>query len=1080
MFKTMCRKTAAFFMALMLVVSYASFNFQPLNVSAAEIVDQPNAFKTTLKDRTTKSDRLTFDIWARDENGQKLSADTIKVTNNGVSVRINWDDSEKTSYTLYLTNGENKIKIIVNGDIIVEKEFTISKLPAEDGEHIGEYIMSLDGFTVGLGYIIEPTRMPIYKGQNAAMLLVDQLDKHGYNYTNTGSVESSFYLASITKKEGSIYDVGVKIPEEIENLGLNVDPDDHFESLGEFDFNYMSGWMYKLNNVFPNVGFADSYLQADDVMAVQFTVGYGSDLGGGWEQEFFPVINRDEITRQLAYINSSRDLKAKFLADPAIKEAYDQQMEIMAKFGLEQSVINKAEHKMTDAIVKYVDEKILEVSKDISNITSIKIKELETLISNITSKQFEELKNKEIYYSIIDKNNKLEEVNLEISKLPEIENVSLGHRTKIEKVRKLYDALSESLKKEVKGIERLIGVEKKLVFLQGIEDFNSLTYKLPKVNKITLQDEKKINQALEAFEKLTEEQRNLVKKEDLNNLLEAKKRLDDLIAQAKVDEVFRLINELPVPSQLTLQDEDVILNTLSQFNALTKEQQSLVSNKSNLDLLVTTLENLKLYDFNAQITRVNELIEVLPDFINVDISSEKQVELITEKYNALSKEQQVHIKGYEKVAQYDQKIQMLKAKSVEVFEQIAKLPEASSVKVTDRDAIEKVRTAFSNLTAGQKNLVTNHQKLDAVEKALAQLESKTILDLVIGILALPEASVATEAVQGEVFTLRAKYNQLNKTQQSMITNYEKLVKVEEKLKNLAEINTVEAEKVITLIAKLPTTITLDQQSQIEDARSAYENLTIPQQSVVTNYEMLADAEEALLPLVEKEQKAAYKVTSMIDALPSKVTTDHEAAVNSVRKAFNGLTTSQKKLVKNEAVLVEAEKAIKKLQNIVAITSKNAKMDIPTITNLSTTVSGTASKSTKVYVYNGSKRLAYATVSKNGKYSMKIAKQKKGAKLKFVQRNSDKKVVKTTYVTVKGAKVKTPYSVKASATKVTGKASKAKTVAIYKGSKKISSVAVKSNGTFTAKITKQKKGVKLSVYAYDSVKNKSEKKVVSVK
>ena len=215
MFKTMCRKTAAFFMALMLVVSYASFNFQPLNVSAAEIVDQPNAFKTTLKDRTTKSDRLTFDIWARDENGQKLSADTIKVTNNGVSVRINWDDSEKTSYTLYLTNGENKIKIIVNGDIIVEKEFTISKLPAEDGEHIGEYIMSLDGFTVGLGYIIEPTRMPIYKGQNAAMLLVDQLDKHGYNYTNTGSVESSFYLASITKKEGSIYDVGVKFQKKL-------------------------------------------------------------------------------------------------------------------------------------------------------------------------------------------------------------------------------------------------------------------------------------------------------------------------------------------------------------------------------------------------------------------------------------------------------------------------------------------------------------------------------------------------------------------------------------------------------------------------------------------------------------------------------------------------------------------------------------------------------------------------------------------------------------------------------------------------------------------------------------------------
>ncbi|PWI21707.1 hypothetical protein DF281_10975 [Kurthia zopfii] len=673
------------------------------------------------------------------------------------------------------------------------------------------------------------------------------------------------------------------------------------------------------------------------------------------------------------------------------------------------------------------------------------------------------------------------EVTERIDKLVADVPIKISHLDEIYEIRKITDEMTAEERAKIKNFDKLAIITEEVNKLKAkVTAFNKLTRLIPALEKITIQDEARIDTALKAYEELTEEQKTLIYEADFIKLQSAKKKVIELKSFAQIEEVVDLIKNLPEPLKLTLKDQVIVNNTFEQYKALTEKQKKDVTNREKLLQLVALIENLGMHEANAQITRVNELIEVLPDFINVDISSEKQVELITEKYNALSKEQQVHIKGYEKVAQYDQKIQMLKAKSVEVFEQIAKLPEASSVKVTDRDAIEKVRTAFSNLTAGQKNLVTNHQKLDAVEKALAQLESKTILDLVIGILALPEASVATEAVQGEVFTLRAKYNQLNKTQQSMITNYEKLVKVEEKLKNLAEINTVEAEKVITLIAKLPTTITLDQQSQIEDARSAYENLTIPQQSVVTNYEMLADAEEALLPLVAKEQKAAYKVTSMIDALPSKVTTDHEAAVNSVRKAFNGLTTSQKKLVKNEAVLVEAEKAIKKLQNIVAITSKNAKMAIPTITNLSTTVSGTASKSTKVYVYNGSKRLAYATVSKNGKYSMKIAKQKKGAKLKFVQRNSDKKVVKTTYVTVKGAKVKTPYSVKASATKVTGKASKAKTVAIYKGSKKISSVAVKSKGTFTAKITKQKKGVKLSVYAYDSVKNKSEKKVVSVK
>ena len=58
--------------------------------------------------------------------------------------------------------------------------------------------------------------------------------------------------------------------------------------LGEFVITNGSGWMYSVNNVFPNVGFADTYLSDGDIVRVQFTLGYGADIAASvlWEPQF--------------------------------------------------------------------------------------------------------------------------------------------------------------------------------------------------------------------------------------------------------------------------------------------------------------------------------------------------------------------------------------------------------------------------------------------------------------------------------------------------------------------------------------------------------------------------------------------------------------------------------------------------------------------------------------------------------------------------------------------------------------------------------------------------------------------------
>ena len=80
--------------------------------------------------------------------------------------------------------------------------------------------------------------------------------------------------------------------------------------LGEFAFTNGSGWMYAVNNVFPNVGFADCYPSDGDVVRVQFTLGYGADIGGAASVgsnagNWFATADKDRLTVALCRARQS-------------------------------------------------------------------------------------------------------------------------------------------------------------------------------------------------------------------------------------------------------------------------------------------------------------------------------------------------------------------------------------------------------------------------------------------------------------------------------------------------------------------------------------------------------------------------------------------------------------------------------------------------------------------------------------------------------------------------------------------------------------------------------------------------------
>ncbi len=299
-----------------------------------------------------KGSRRTFDVIARDADGNKLPVSDIKVTLNGSTVNYNWNDDVKTSYTLKFTKAGENI-LVINARDKKSLTYTINYTPAAAGETIGQAVVTVEAFTLGGGYIIEPTYVDIYEGDSTANALTKLLKDRGFTYTNTGSIESGFYLATISSNQLAKIDVtGDSIPDGLKEVlaeqNITVSERTNPNRLGEFDYTSYSGWMYCHNNVFPNVGFSGNYLADGDVVRVQFTVGgYGADIGGGYAMggvstDYYPVANKDALTSRIAQINAEIAKDADYLKKNGLQTAYDNAMTVLTDLLSSQADVDAA------------------------------------------------------------------------------------------------------------------------------------------------------------------------------------------------------------------------------------------------------------------------------------------------------------------------------------------------------------------------------------------------------------------------------------------------------------------------------------------------------------------------------------------------------------------------------------------------------------------------------------------------------------------------------------------------------------------------------------------------------------------
>ena len=235
---------------------------------------------------------------------------------------------------------------------------------------------------------------------------------------------------------------------------------------------------------------------------------------------------------------------------------------------------------------------------------------------------------------------------------------------------------------------------------------------------------------------------------------------------------------------------------------------------------------------------------------------------------------------------------------------------------------------FKHSLTGDRNMMATEQAYYALVSYYRLLQGKTSLydmsDVTLQTAAKDrEAATAVEEKINAIGTVtkdsgdkitaaRNAYDALTDSQKALVGNYQKLLDAETAYAQLVKTAEDEiAAKVVADKIEAIGTVTLDSESKIKEARTAYDKLTAVQKALVSNYDKLTAAEQKLLDL--KDGAIADTVETLIDAI-GVVTKNSGEKIKAAREAYDKLTDAQKKLVENYKTLTDAESKFKELNS----------------------------------------------------------------------------------------------------------------------------------------------------------------------
>ncbi|HCT91107.1 MAG TPA: hypothetical protein DF613_06980 [Lachnospiraceae bacterium] len=185
---------------------------------------------------------------------------------------------------------------------------TALSVRAGDG---GEIYFSVEKFTIGQGYLVEPSVVSVKEGETLSAFLERYIPTKGLVMELDRNSSYGWYLQGFKNADSGVSHVPACIQAISEDTprDSDVQPEKnvYYPDLMEFSYHGQAGWCYYANNL-PGETAMDKYrLKDGDVIRLRFTLyGWGGDLGGPYGLITLPDL--DELTRRLALYSQNSAL----------------------------------------------------------------------------------------------------------------------------------------------------------------------------------------------------------------------------------------------------------------------------------------------------------------------------------------------------------------------------------------------------------------------------------------------------------------------------------------------------------------------------------------------------------------------------------------------------------------------------------------------------------------------------------------------------------------------------------------------------------------------------------------------------
>ena len=255
----------------------------------------------------------------------------------------------------------------------------------------------------------------------------------------------------------------------------------------------------------------------------------------------------------------------------AARGAYDALTDAQKELVGNYQTLLDAEAKLADLQAADAVEKLIDAIGTVTLDSEEAIKAARGAYDALTDAQKELVGN---YQTLLDAEAKLADLQAAdaVEKLIDaIGTVTLDSEEAIKAARDAYDALTEEQQAQVGNYQILLDAEAKLADLQAADGVEKL---IDAIGTVTLDSEEAIKAARDAYDALTDAQKELVG--NYQTLLDAEAKLADLQA---ADAVEKLIDAI---GTVTLDSEEAIKAARGAYDALTDAQKELVGNYQTL------------------------------------------------------------------------------------------------------------------------------------------------------------------------------------------------------------------------------------------------------------------------------------------------------------------------------------------------------------------------------------------------------------------------------------------------------------------------------------------------------------------